>query len=364
MSETLRDIVGMRAPAPKNFPKAVPLACPDKTLLMGIELEIEKAYAYDEWGVAGIEAKDDGSLRDGGKEFITMPMTYSNLVYCLDLFFNKSKVTAANYSERCSIHVHANCQDLTVEQLQTLLILYQTFEGLLFAFEGNNRQDNIFCVPWSQTALTHSLFKDFNNVFKFKRWQKYTALNLLPLMDKGTVEFRHMAGHCNREKLYAWLRIIGCLFAYARVTPVEALKKTITDLNTNSHYQMFLSSVFGNEFEYFVALPRFEEVLEQDVLNVKYALLTSENTKQDLDMGGVEEYLRTVNRLREQERAIRAMAAQERQPAPPTILPPVNMERQVRENRVRINQFVAQPVQPNADRWFAMDLEAGERNPR
>jgi hypothetical protein len=271
----ISELFMLRPVQAKNFSKALPLPSPDPSLIHGIELEIEGVPNWDELVVPGMHTEEDGSLRNNGREFITSPMTYSNLSYCLNLFFNKAKLTEANYSERTSIHVHANCQDLESSQLQTVLLLYQVFEDVLFGWVGGNRQENIFCVPWNQTRLTYSLFDDPTSVSSYKRWQKYTALNLLPLKEYGTIEFRHMYGHCDLAKILQWVRIIGCMFAYARKISLETTKEMLLSLNTTSHYQNILFDVFGAEAVELTAVLGFEQLLEQGVLNIKYAFASS-----------------------------------------------------------------------------------------
>jgi hypothetical protein len=261
-----------------NYNKAVPLpfvSCP--TLFYGVELEIESVMDPDAWVVPGFHHEEDGSLRNSGREFITKPMTLSNLAYGLDLFKTKSGVTDKNYSERTSIHVHTNARNLTLEQIQTILVLYQLFERMLFRFAGNDRDKNIFCVPWNQTLLNHKIMEG-SALPKFKAWQKYTALNLLPLLTQGTLEWRHMPGHCDFKKLVDWCNIIGCFFAWVQDNSLEDTINQVIALNTNSEYE----AVFGQCFGPLAGLlwgPSSRELLEEGVLDVKLTILTRDQTK-------------------------------------------------------------------------------------
>jgi hypothetical protein len=273
VTKTLEQFIGFRnAVMVKNFPKATPLASPDPSLLYGVELEIENTER-DEWVVPGITGKEDNSLRNNGWEYVTQPMTFSNLAHCLGLFFAKSQVNANNYSERCSIHVHTNCRDLTWEQISTVCMLYQMLEPLFFTFVGEDRSRNIFCVPWSETQLTYNvvnrLAKSPNSL---KDWQKYTALNLKTLWNYGTIEWRHMAGTHDLEKILNWCRLIACLFAYARKSSLEDTKKFVINLNSTSEYRKSIDILFG-EWAHLLYVQNYETLLEEGVLNMKYALL-------------------------------------------------------------------------------------------
>lgn len=254
--------------------KATPIeaACP--SLLYGVELEIENAPLWGEWEGYGYSFKEDHSLRNHGIELITQPMTISVLNYCLEKFFERSKVTDRNYSERCSVHVHANCRDMSLDQVSVVALLYQVFEVLLFQFIGADRNKNIFCVPWYETTLTHSVINQLKagDHGQLKKWQKYTALNLLPLYKYGTIEFRHMAGTHDLKFIIDWCNLIGCLFAYAKEHTLEQTREWIIDLNTTSAYRDTLQTVFG-QWADLLRKPGFEILLEEGVLNMKYSLM-------------------------------------------------------------------------------------------
>jgi hypothetical protein len=270
--KTWGELSGLRGVMAKNFPKATMLNPVCATLLYGVELEIEDVPNWEEMVVPGIRAEADGSLRNNGREFITLPMTYSNLAHCLGMFFGKNKLSENNYSERCSIHVHTNCQDLTEEQIQTIAFVYQLVEHCLFEWVDHERANNIFCVPWSQTNLTYQMFSANKDATRFRSWQKYTALNLLPLYTQGTIEWRHMNGHCNLDKILEWCQIIGCIYSYALKTPLKDVKEFLLTLNTTSQYKNILELIFQERAALFYALPDYERHLEEGVINMKYSL--------------------------------------------------------------------------------------------
>jgi len=226
--KTISDIFGFKV-SPKTYARSVPLENPDPSLLYGVELEIEHCENYGDWSVGGITVTKDDSLRNYGKEFITAPMTYSHLAFVLKTFFNKAKLTEINYSDRTSVHVHANVQDLTCKQVASIFLLYATFEKLLYAFAGGDRDKNIFCVPWSETNITNNLVTAFaeDNINKVKKWQKYTGLNILPIFKQGTIEFRHLPGTCDLQKILLWCRLIGAMFSYARNNEFDFIYKSM-----------------------------------------------------------------------------------------------------------------------------------------
>jgi Putative amidoligase enzyme len=275
---TLNELMPLAEMPPiKAFSKARPCTGVwDATLLYGVELEIESAGGGGEWVFPGITITTDGSLRNEGREFITSPMTFSNLHHCLERFFKKSGVTAANYSERCSVHVHTNCRDLTLNQIKGLCLLYQVFERLFYKYAGADRDKNIFCTPWNQTMLSQKLLSDDAFLHKLRDWQKYTGLNLLPLRDLGTVEWRHLPGTPDLEMIMNWCRLIGCLYRHVRDTPLEAIQKSISSLNSNSQYEQVLFSIFRDLTPLIWNEQNSIELLEAGVLDVKLLLLRQE----------------------------------------------------------------------------------------
>lgn len=271
------ELLPVKPVIPKNFSKATQLESPNPGLVMGVEFEIENCRFQDtaeDLTVPGVRVTTDGSLRNNGYEFITAPMTYNNLVYTIELFYGKNKWNADNFSERCSTHVHVNCQNLQLDTLANICLLYQTFEKLLYNFADPERYNNIFCVPWKQTLLPEKLVDAIRscNLTSVKQWQKYTGLNLNPLRMQGTIEFRHFPGCVDREKFYNWLKILGHLFAYSERNSYDSISNVILNLNTTSAYDNFVDAVFQQQAPLFKKIPDYQSLLADDVLFSKFLL--------------------------------------------------------------------------------------------
>jgi len=241
-----------------------------------VELEIENTNEDAAEGMRGFKVERDGSLRNNGLEFITYPMRYNVLCERLEKFFANNEFNESNYSERCSVHVHANCRDLTFDQVASIVLIYQVVEKLLFNFIGDDRDKNIFCVPLSETSITYRLVKRLsdNSNSVLRDWNKYTALNLLPLTSptQGTIEFRHMGGTHNVEFIKTWLRMICRIFAAVRTTGLATWIERLSGLNSNSQYAGILVDIFKDESTYLIT-PGYESLLEEGVLLLKYSLM-------------------------------------------------------------------------------------------
>lgn len=278
MSKNILQLYGMRPVQPYSVRKllAEPEIGTDPVLVYGVELEIEGLHPErNSHVVLGMTYHEDGSLRNNGGEFVTHPCKMRELNHVLTTFFMKNKFTDENYSERCSVHVHANVQDFTYDNIMSLCLLYQVFERVLFSYIGSGRDKNIFCVPWYDTMMVSSLDQDAIENFcaAARSWQKYTALNLLPMQKQGTVEFRHMAGTHDVKRILEWCNIIGCLTSYARKTPLSVLQQEIISLNTSSRYAVFIAEVFGQYSEVLKANTQFDAAMEEGVIQCKCSLM-------------------------------------------------------------------------------------------
>lgn len=253
--------------------------------ILGVEIEVEnlpRGIGYYEdllhpaWGV-----KTDNSLRGAAAEFITNPMRAEELLPTLRRFYEATGFTQQNFTDRCSIHVHANVQDFTVDQLACLTLMYQTVEDIFFEFVGQYRDTNLYCIPWSQCRMSYKIVPrmfrgDGHFVECLRGWQKYTALNLLPVTVQGTVEFRHMHGSADLEKIKTWVLLISNLMYAAKSTSFDETLNTIKDLNTSSQYQGWFEKLVQGALPY---NERYRPQLAQGIVNAKYSFLTLDPKK-------------------------------------------------------------------------------------
>lgn len=281
---------------------------PSAERLVGLELEIENFDPEAEQRFPGFHFEADGSLRNSaqgiGIEAITAPVAISSAIGLLSVFYKKFEITESNYTERCSTHVHVNVMDMTADQLACLCLLYQATERLLFEYAGTDRAQSIFCVPWCQSGLTYNYVqKLIASPGQVKEWQKYSALNLLPVATQGSVEFRHLGGTCDLNKIKGWLAIIGCLFERAMASNTLQLQSSICDMNTISNYREWLSDLFGRYSEHFLVLPNYEQALHRGVVDCKVMLMQEkQSTPNPFWRRDTEDLIRTyqdqLNRMR------------------------------------------------------------------
>lgn len=275
---TILEVFGLRDVKPFNSKHGEHKDVPLPNQIVGLELEIENWEPVDTDGrshtFGGFTFVEDGSLRNSGIEAISKPVAVKHVEDLLTAFFDHFKINVFNYSERCSTHVHFNILPLTIEQVSTICLVYQTVERLLFEFVGNDRDDNIFCHPWYQCGMNYNIVHRMTNEgpdMVFRRWQKYTAMNLIPAATQGTMEFRHLHGTCEVRTIMDWIKLISSIFAYAQNNTLDACKAQIVNMNTVSNYREWMDSVFGKYSE-LLKFPGFEKEISVGVIDSKLML--------------------------------------------------------------------------------------------
>lgn len=243
------------------------LSNPDTPNHFGIECEIESIkdtgdINHELWGI-----KPDGSLRNNGQEFISVPITkeqaiaaFKNLHQTLQVFDRK-----AQFSPRTSIHVHVNCKNMTKEQVKSTLLYYAMFEEVVFSLVQPSRRDNIHCVALSDTHLPSRYSTDIPALCA--AWSKYTAFNLKPLAGYGTIEFRHSDGHGDVERFTEWLTVLDNLATLGKTTPLDStsLEKGIIERS--------FDTIFGHCKDYQELKLRLPALIENSRIDIKLSFI-------------------------------------------------------------------------------------------
>jgi hypothetical protein len=219
---------------------------------VGIEVEVENHSINTECRSGMWQLTQDGSLRNTGAEWITHPIKGVWAPYVLRELFTEVLSKECCFSPRTSVHVHVNCRDLTTEQVQDVILLYACIEPLYFKFAGRGRAKNIYCVPLVDTKLL-----EFSSHSKMEAligtWSKYTGFNIVPLADKGTIEFRHMHGTNDHDKLTIWVRLITKLIDYVVGAGTSTIRKLVSGMDSGTNIDDLLIDIFGtdvNKFKY------------------------------------------------------------------------------------------------------------------
>lgn len=204
-------------------------AVPKGTL--GIELEMEgQGLINTDGAVADLtgpktgarwSAKHDGSLRNGGIEYVlTTPCTVDEIDPLVNGLFDKLKLAGSQIqnSNRCSTHIHVNVGEQRINKLTSIIVLWAIFEEYLIRWHGVNRTRNHFCLSFKDSKTTLNSWLNILRRGQFPNQDsgaKYSALNILPLWRFGSFEFRCGQEPDDPAKVILWGKFLHHLVQYA-----------------------------------------------------------------------------------------------------------------------------------------------------
>ena len=208
----LADISGIQ-PTTRLYSPSDRLVSP--TTVVGIEIEVEEARRRIELNQELWRLVSDGSLRNDGIELVSRPLFGEDVVVALEQAQMEVERIGAVITSRCGLHVHIDVSGFNTDQLISLTCAVALAERTIYKYVGEDRRDNIYCLPISDTAN----LLPFYNAIKYghgrddivraiKRTQKYSGFNILPILTQGSVEFRHHKGTYNAEEILRWINII------------------------------------------------------------------------------------------------------------------------------------------------------------
>lgn len=227
---------------------------------LGIELELEgfTPASTDEaarlvsplWTIV-----PDGSLRNGGVEFITAGgLGGERLAAAINQLQGALEVVNYDASWRCSTHMHVNMLDFTVNQVVRFLLVYTACEPVLFNFCGAYRKSSNFCTPVIDSLPFHRkimsrMWDDaVSRRYPMQHCNKYVALNLLPLFPDqrgralGTVEFRGGRPLVTREEMFKQANLLLSIKDYVR-NFAGTEEELLVSLTAGVHHTVYSNGV-------------------------------------------------------------------------------------------------------------------------
>ena len=280
-----------------DHPRQTKVRVPDESSSnwYGIEVEMEDCkyilsmpYPEYAWRI-----ESDGSLRNSGAEFVSSPMQLPDAVNALSWLYSSYDVLTngrrPNFTWRTSTHIHMSTRHMSEEEFMKFLLLYLIFEKSLFRYCNETRRDGNFAVPLLESEefliqFFHNLKRidrakpgniDFKNLLT--HWDKYSALGAFRLKDLGTLEFRHLEGTADMDKIVAWLCLINSLYLSSMSMKLEQIKEVILQLNTVSTYSEFKDTVFREYSQYLSCMKR--EDLIDSVCKIKEGMFFTQPSK-------------------------------------------------------------------------------------
>jgi len=240
--------------------------------LVGIEVEVEKVpalYKAENTNLFSLwRMKKDGTLRNHGMELISIPLDSARSVGAalthLHHELEKGKLKGYDFSWRTSIHVHMSVLHFNIQSMANFSLVYPVVEGVLFEAFAPERKNSIFCVPFTETKMNweaiHKILQEENGKapekFNFLSYivgtwridkNKYGAVNFSRMGDLGTIEFRHLSGTDDFEKISSWVSCLTRLVTFCHMNSPTVVRNTLFSLIDPVKRKPFLKALFGAE---------------------------------------------------------------------------------------------------------------------
>lgn len=184
---------------------------------VGIEIEVEGAGLPSPSSRSYWRREVDGSLRgDENAEYVLRkPLTLEEAGKALDqldTLYTKNQ-SRIDDTVRAGVHVHVNCQKLTMTQLYNFMTIFYILEDVLVKFCGEYREGNLFCLRAKDAEAQVNVIRRAAKSKKFRAEfhhdnNRYAAMNIKALGDYGSLEFRTMRGTRDLGLIYTWAEIL------------------------------------------------------------------------------------------------------------------------------------------------------------
>ena len=183
-----------------------------KSLLFGVEIELEFPKGYPSEVPKGFKKVPDGSLRRGIEYVSERPYTLNTTLKNVEEAYEYLK-DYAEISDRCSTHIHMDVRDFNMYQLASLLLIYHFYEESFLELVSEERRNNKYCIS---TKTSPSFLGVKFDVIKGRAIAshsfRYSALNVNdPIRKFGSVEFRSLQGTVDIKVFSNWIKLINDL---------------------------------------------------------------------------------------------------------------------------------------------------------
>lgn len=224
------------------------------TQKVGVEIELENvrmtripAEITQYW-----ETHGDDSLRNNGVEFTTRGGLFGKDLTAAIHTFCSNVHREWQVSHRTGLHIHVDVTDMeTFPELANFCLLYALFEKLLFAWAGDDRENNINCLPWYKAQgdlpLIATLISPSTKATEFRHAvsdiHRYSGLNLASLGKFGTVECRHLKSTVDETRICTWINFWLAMKKMAMSLKSKSFVETL--LHVEADPAAFFNKTFG-----------------------------------------------------------------------------------------------------------------------
>lgn len=250
---------------------------------VGIEIEMEGVNLAS--NVKGWLNEADGSLRGEAMEYIlSAPVPRDKVKTALKALQDNLRDNGAKLepSDRCGVHIHINCQDMTIQQAINFAVMWLIFEDVLVKYCGEDREGNLFCERAKdaefliQMLINAQVYQSLNY---FDQHLRYSAINMTAIPKFGSIEFRTLRSPKNFATIADWADI---LLALKDNSLKFNMPRDIVEACSFNGAASFFSQVFGGMSETLACKGLSQMIMEgvRRVQNIAYAELVVKKKEQ------------------------------------------------------------------------------------
>lgn len=185
---------------------------------IGLEIECEGLNLFNT-PIKWWNAVNDGSLRyyqsHAPVEYVLKePLSRADLDKAFEYLSSRlaSSSSVVVESPRTSVHVHINCQQLSIKQVINYILLYLIVEDFLVEWCGHDRIGNLFCLRAKDASyfihmLVQGIRSDDYSLVTSNEY-RYMSCNTASLKKFGSLEFRSLEGTVDFKLISNWVDLL------------------------------------------------------------------------------------------------------------------------------------------------------------
>jgi len=222
----------------------VPTLTPTNTLVEAIVAEGVPCYnaGYTHATSAQWKFVSDGSLMPArgtyGVELVSPPLTGEEGFEQIRKVCQVLARFGVTVNRSCGLHVHVDANNLTVDAMRRLAIVYADAEGILDTFMPPSRRgnNNSYCQSVARankaSIARANGARDLATVMS--GGSRYAKLNFTSYWRHRTVEFRHHAGTVDAGKVVNWTKMCLRLVNFAATSQVTFATGQVLPVNVRA----------------------------------------------------------------------------------------------------------------------------------
>lgn len=228
---------------------------------LGVEIEVEGNELPNLMGSMWWNTTNDGSLRGESYEYVLKhPVNLEQLREALlelkSAYQNNGSKPTESF--RAGVHVHVNCQTLTITELFNFVCLYLIFEKTFIKWCGAAREGNLFCLSASDADFILSAIREnlmisvrentlayLFNLFQQGDIIRYSSMNFGALAKYGSLEFRGMRSTPKLRLIHNWAEVLFNLREKAKQYP--DCQRVVYEFSVQG-IESFIDDVLGPQF--------------------------------------------------------------------------------------------------------------------